>query len=203
MNIEDSKHIDEKDIAEPMKAVFEKQLELAKKYKDIEKLPDWPLNLDIAENQIIIKDFKQRGMEEVAEAIEGFRKGEIMHYKEELIDALHFFVELSILAGKDHTFYSYYKYKKNIDSDITIEKIYYKTGVLCEKFGLLMNVLKCKPWKQSQVLTDTGKFYKLLKEAFEYYLKYLHDCGGMDYIDIYNMYCRKNEVNQFRIRSNY
>jgi hypothetical protein len=183
-----------------MKHVFEKQLELALKYKEIEKLPDWPLNLDLAEHQIIIKDFKQRGMEEVAEAIEGFRNGEILHFKEELIDGLHFFVELCILSGKNWDDFNYYKYKKA--DKVTIEKIYYRIGELTEKWGLLMNTLKSKPWKQSQVLTDQTKFFKLLKESFEFYIKVLHDFG-MDYVDIYNIYYKKHEVNQFRISSNY
>jgi hypothetical protein len=201
MNIEDSTHKDEIEVKDPMKLVFEKQKSLMEKYKEIERLPDLPLNIDLAVSQVIIKDFKQRGMEEIAEAIEGFRNNEMLHFKEELIDALHFFVELSLLTGKDYDYYDY-KYNQKVDN-VSLNNLYQKTGMLTEKFGLLMNTLKNKPWKQSQVLTDVNKFNKLLKESFEYYIKYLHECGGMNYIDIYNIYCKKNEVNNFRISTNY
>ena len=200
MNIEDSEHKDEKDVKDPMKLVFEKQLELAKKYKEIEKLPDWPLQLDLAEHQKIVKDFKQRGMEEVAEAIEGYRKGEMEHFREELIDALHFFVELNILVGKDWDFVRYHKYKQR--EKINLQTLYYNTGILTEKYGLLMNTLKSKPWKQTQVPTDQAKFYTLLQEAFMFFIKFLHSCG-LGYDDIFNYYNRKADVNSFRIRSQY
>ena len=185
---------------DPLKAIFEKQLELVNKYKEIEKLPDFPFNLDVAENQKIIKDFKQRGMEEVAEAIEGFRRTETEHFKEELIDGLHFFIELNILVGKKWDDFKYYKYKTN--PKISLQVLYYNTGILTEKYGLLMNCLKNKPWKQTQVLTDQAKFFRLLKEAFEFYIKFLHVCG-LTYDDIFNIYMKKHSVNEFRIRTNY
>ena len=102
MNIEDVES-NEKDVKNPMQKIFDKQLELVDKYKEIEKLPDWPLNLDLYEHQKIIKDFKQRGMEEVAEAIEAFRFEHAEHFKEELIDGLHFFVELNIQADDNNS----------------------------------------------------------------------------------------------------
>jgi hypothetical protein len=168
MNIEDSTHVDVQEVKDPMKHVFDKQLELMNKYKEIEGLPDWPLNLDLAEHQKIIKDFKQRGMEEIAEAIEGFRHNEFLHYQEELIDALHFFVELAILSGAKWDTFKYHAYKKADKQNIN--GIYYRTGVLTEKWGLLMNTLKNKPWKQSQVLTDQRKYNILLNDAFTFYI---------------------------------
>jgi hypothetical protein len=200
MNIEDVEYKNQENVKEPFKAIFDKQLELINKYKDIEKLPDFPFNLDVAENQKLIKDFKQRGMEEVAESIEGFRKKEFDHFKEELIDGLHFFVEMNILVGKKWDDFKYYNYRVNPKP--SLQSIYYHTGELTEKYGLLMNTLKNKPWKQTQIATDQAKFFKLLKEAFEFYVKFMHYCG-LSYDEIFNLYHKKHYVNEFRIRTKY
>jgi len=200
MNIENVES-NEINVQEPMKKIFDKQLELMNKYKEIEGLPTWPLNLDLFEHQKIIKDFKQRGMEEIAEAIEAFRQGEDLHFKEELIDALHFFVELNILSGKYCDFFLEEE-KKVKGGKLSIQTIYYNYGVLAEKYGLLCNTLKNKPWKQTQMRTDQTKFYTLLKKAFNQFKVFLHSCG-LTNDDIYNLYFRKHKVNEFRIRSKY
>lgn len=200
MNIEDveSKEVN---VDESEKKIFDKQLELMKEYKEIENLPTWPLNLDLFEHQVIIKDFKQRGMEEIAEAIEAFKEGNVDHFKEELIDALHFFTELNLLCGKN---FDFFKYPDNsrVKDKVILQTLYYNYGVLAEKYGLLCNTLKNKPWKQTQMKTDQVKFYELLKKSFEQFMLLLYSCG-MNRDDIYNYYFRKHEVNKFRIESKY
>lgn len=200
MNIEDVKETPDnpKDI---MKAIHDKQEELMIKYKDMGDTPPWPLKLDLSEHQIAIKDFKQRGMEEVAEAIEAFRKEETMHFAEELIDALHFFVELNILVDKREDFFEVYNFTTN-ESGLSIESLYTMNGKLSEKYGLLCNTLKNKPWKNTHIPTDKKRFYELLKESFEYFIYMLHECG-FNMEEIYNVYFKKHKVNNFRIRSNY
>lgn len=64
------------------------------------------------------------------------------------------------------------------------------------------NCLKNKPWKQTQELTNEGLFQSKLVEAFVYL------CGYYAHLkltpeDIYTLYFKKNQVNQFRIRSKY
>lgn len=209
MNIEDVDS-DEKNVEEPLKKIFDKQRELLNKYKDIEimcggcnmKMPSWPFNLNIFDNQRIIKDFKQRVLEEVAEGIEGFRKNEIEHFHEELIDALHFAVELAILSGKDYDFFKPLSELKVRTNPIIIQNLYYKCGVVMEKFGLLCNTLKNKPWKQTQMKTDQYVYFRALKTAFDQ-LTNLLGYVGMSADDIYNCYFKKHKVNQFRIESKY
>jgi len=199
MNIEDVKENPGR-VENHLKHIFDKQEELMEKYQEIEGLPEWPVSIDLAENQVVIKDFKQRGMEEIAEAIEAFRNEEELHFKEELIDALHFFVELNILVGKK---YNYFDKGYDIKGyGITLDELYSIYGRLGEKYGLLCNTLKNKPWKNTQMRTDKTLFNKLLKEAFEYFIYMLNRCG-MDMEEIYNIYFKKHKVNQFRIRSNY
>lgn len=200
MNIEDIKENPDK-VKNVMEEIFKKQEAIMVKYKDMGDTPPWPLELDLMEHQSSIKDFKQRGMEEIAEAIEAFRQGEDMHFSEELIDALHFLVELNILVDKKHDFFDYSYIRINKD-DIKLEGLYQIFGELAEKYGLLCNTLKNKPWKNTQIPTDKNKFYELLKESFEYFIFMLHECG-LDMDKIYNIYFKKHKVNEFRIRSNY
>lgn len=94
-------------------AMFDRQLELMDKYKEIEKMPDWPLNLHSAEHQKILKDFAWRITEELGEAMTVISE-EVpdepteeqcdqiwSHFTEEVADALHFLIELCRLSGLD------------------------------------------------------------------------------------------------------
>lgn len=86
--------------------IFRRQQELLDKYRDIEGLPDLPIDIDTKEGQRILKDFKWRIVEELGEAAnclknKPWKQTHILtdrdHYLEELIDAFHFFIELFIV----------------------------------------------------------------------------------------------------------
>ena len=64
------------------------------------------------------------------------------------------------------------------------------------------NTLKNKPWKQSEVPTDTTHFYEELADALHFFIE-LCITAGLDAEDLALMYHRKHAVNQFRQRSNY
>jgi hypothetical protein len=104
MNIKDVEHIEIKD--DRLEAIFKRQLELTVRYKEMEKMPDFPMNPHVFESQLWFKEFAWRFTEEIGEAMaclvepEG-NDGEINweHYQEELSDALHFFIELCIIIG--------------------------------------------------------------------------------------------------------
>ena len=64
----------------------------------------------------------------------------IIHYWEEMIDALHFLTELTIIAGYDEKIFN-----KSVLPDVEENdqwKIVYYLGLMC-------NCLKNKPWKQT------------------------------------------------------
>jgi hypothetical protein len=201
MNIKDFES-NEKNVENVLGKIHEQQNALMKEYQVIERLPNPPLNLDLYDNQIIIKDFKQRTMEEIAEGIEAFREGDMEHFWEELIDALHFATELNLLVGKDEKFFITTRDIKDTKVKIKLEDLYYHYGKLAEKYGLLCNTLKNKPWKQSGVAVDKDKFYELLKDAFDYLIYFLKRFN-LSSDDIYNYYFRKKKVNEFRVRSKY
>ena len=192
--------------------IFNKQQALLDKYADIEGMPALPVNVNTREGQKWIKDFLWRVTEEMAESHEAIildrvgddsEKSEMhfQHRVEELIDALHFLVELIIIVGKDWKWA-----REQLDSTLTLQVenrgeaapywqvVYY--------LGLVGNTLKNKPWKQTEMPTDEEKFFKNLGLSF----KALFAClaaQGQTEEKVFNFYSRKNQVNQFRQKSNY
>jgi len=177
-----------------MKAIFEKQMDLALKYKDIEDMGDLlettKNNINTAKGQKWIKDFSWRVTEEICEALEA-KPVSKEHYLEEITDALHFLTELSIIAGYD---------EQIVDVIFPHEN---KNEMYCVYFlGIMCNTLKNKPWKQTQMLTDRPKFEKYLRSAWRELIG-IYYASEYTMNDIYIIYMKKHGVNQFRIRSKY
>jgi len=183
--------IESKDI---WNAIFNKQRELAIKYQEIENMGDLfdttDTNIDTAKGQKWIKDFAWRVTEELAEAYEA-KDIDPEHYKEELIDALHFLVELNLIAGVQ-VFKPTYMLTP---SSVVSWDVVYPLGLMC-------NTLKNKPWKQTQMLTDRKEFFKYLQQTWDNMFALLRkEIGSEEAIYLY--YFKKNEVNKFRQRSKY
>ena len=176
-------------------AIFDRQFELMKKYHGIEEAngmlqtPDMPVDLHCRFGQARLKDFAWRMTEEFTEATESRDHKE--HYLEELIDGLHFMVELMILADHRAESWDPEPFAANATPYAVIESV-----------GCAMNCLKNKPWKQSQMLTDVGKFHGHLDAAWRRFAG-LMQMSGLTLGDVYDLYFRKSEVNQFRQRSKY
>jgi len=204
LNINDVE--DPKDIPDDIwEAIFIKQNELAEKYSDIEGMGDLlqtkKNNINTAKGQKWLKDFAWRVTEEIAEAWEAYDMIEEpddqyqLHFKEELADALHFLVELTIIAGYDESIVPPIEGTVLADEDTEPWSTIYNMGLMC-------NTLKNKPWKQTQMLTDRNEFEKYLKKTWEQFSKLIYyHIGEED--EIYNFYFKKNAVNKFRQRSKY
>jgi len=97
-----------------LEAIFQKQRELLEKFHEIEAshglLPDpnIPVNLETHQGQAVIKSRAWNVTEELAEAMNELKNRpwkqktypvDLEAFYEELVDALHFFVELCILSG--------------------------------------------------------------------------------------------------------
>jgi len=210
LNIEDVK--EKIDIPDNIwKEIFKKQKSLIEKYKIIEKMPldilqTGNINIDTRKGQEIIKSMAWRVTEELAEAEEAkilYTKEEnpelaqpyYTHYLEELTDALHFLVEMTLIAGytsdlPEMLYIDHSKYEETSAWDV----VYY--------LGLMCNCLKNKPWKQTEMLTDRPKFEKYLKQAWIRMIRIFKDCD-LEEKDIYTLYFKKQCVNLFRIRSKY
>ncbi len=179
-------------------AIFARQKELIEKYHVIEEkngfniLNGYPLDINDKHAQARLKDFAWRITEEFTESTDAH---EFEHRLEEIIDALHFFVELNILAG-------HYPDIKMSEVNYNIMGKDYQTYRVIERIGCAMNCLKNKPWKQSQMLTDNKKFYYHLEQAWiEFYRLFFSYNLSLE--DVYVIYFKKSEVNKFRQRSKY
>ena len=209
MNVDDVKDnkVPEIESGEYLPAIFKKQQELVDKYKEIEGIPDYPFDVDNADHQIWIKDFLWRVTEELAEAMEAMLDGNGVHQIEEVVDALHFIVELFILMGMeplDNLNMTVMNiHARNLRADRgkegTFENSFTDTIYI---LGLVGNTLKNKKWKKTQMQTDTEKFELLLKTAFSNLIAVFVSMGCTPK-DIYTFYFKKSEVNNFRIRTNY
>ena len=187
-------------------ALLVEQKKLYDKYQGIEKLPEIPLHLDPPENQVVIKDFIGRITEELAEAEEYIRrldygKGDTKALmEEEIVDALHFFLELILLVGQTpaHSL-GIFKVKSRV-CERKIEKCFRE---LHYELNIAKNSLKNKPWKQTQVKTSRITFYMHLKIASEWFGILLYDVLGWNSQQIYHEYMKKHTVNVFRQESSY
>ena len=96
--------------------IFQIQTLLEKKYHIIEernlgiKLSEYPVNLNSCKDQQAIKDCMWRITEELGEAAnclknkpwkQDHKETDVLHYLEELSDALHFVIKLFLMSGLD------------------------------------------------------------------------------------------------------
>lgn len=207
-------------------AIFERQRSLMEKYEHIEaqngllETPDVPVNVQDRRGQARLKNFAWRMTEELTEATEAaeLHPDDPTHALEELADALHFLVELEILAGVEPAEIVRDCLIRNGASPTgdSLEQLFAATPAVIpsslpdgrwvynvvEAVGIAMNLLKLKPWKTSHILTDVKRFRERLCYAFEQFVL-LSKSVGMTSQDVFEMYFKKSEVNKFRQRSAY
>ncbi len=210
MNITHAKK--EKTNKESLRAIFDRQKELMEKYHDIEfksglmQTEDCPVNLDDKRGQARIKDFAWRITEEIGEALDAIENesGEsaLLHFHEELVDGLHFLTEMTILTGYDLPEYTTLK---DLIEEGSYRDCYTLNDLVSDHvmyLGMMCNCLKNKPWKQSMMKTNKENFYKHLKLVWSNYIAILTS-QDLTEEEITDLYLRKSQVNQFRVRSNY
>lgn len=210
--------------------MFERQHNLAIKYLPIEKengllqTEDLPVILDDRKGQARLKDFAWRISEELYEATDALvqHQDNQEHFLEEMIDSIHFFIELNILCGITPKFIrEYYEIPEDVDAMEYLEKVANTVETLSKEeiektpvslliyvtigqcIGNAMNRLKNKPWKQTHMVTDVQAFHDCLMPAWIGYFRVLSHKYGLTADDIFTLYFKKSEVNKFRIRSGY
>ena len=197
---------------ESLRAIFDRQKELMEKYHDIEfrsglmQTEDCPVNLDDKRGQARIKDFAWRITEEIGEALDAIENesGEsaLLHFHEELVDGLHFLTEMTILTGYDLPEYTTLK---DLIEEGSYRDCYSLNDLVSDHvcyLGMMCNCLKNKPWKQSMMKTNKENFYKHLKLVWSNYVAILTS-QDLTEEEITDLYLRKSQVNQFRVRSHY
>lgn len=244
------------------KDLFTLQKKLLDHYIGVEKLPNYPIDINTRESQDLIKDFSGRIIEELGEGYESYlemldmmSKGmpmgdmvsHLQNFNEEIADVIHFWLELMIYSGFDEN-----HIKKWMDisesQDILHESLemsgfiinseqmfkkYICLHVIKDKdvrdlfllggrrlsteikdeyrkllwditywLQLLRNTLKNKPWKQTQMMTDENKYELYMANVFQALFKFFY-FTGFSKESLYEIYYKKNKVNQFRLKSRY
>lgn len=218
MNIKDVEQICLPD-GDMLDKLYEFQKKLMDKYHPIEKLngllldENIPVEINSYRGQARLKDFMWRVIEELGEAMAATSED---HTKEEIADALHFFLELLILSNITQVdlrcIVSVISMESYPDIDDNLQHIFectlnptFMSNDKCVTMIILPltqagNCLKQKPWKQTPQLTDINKYKELICKAFMSFIT-LCKTYGLTPEKLCKLYYSKHEVNQFRIRS--
>lgn len=217
-------------VKDKLDLMFERQHGLAVKYLPIEQAngllqtESLPVIIDDRKGQARLKDFAWRVSEELYEATDALvqHPDNVEHFLEEMIDSIHFFIELNILCGITPAFIrKYYEIPSDVDAMEYLEKVANTVETLSKEeiqktpvslliyvtigqcIGNAMNRLKNKPWKQTHMVTDVQAFNDCLMPTWLGYFRVLSHKYGLSADDIFTLYFKKSEVNKFRIRSGY
>jgi hypothetical protein len=209
-----------------MEAMYDHQMSLMEKYDEIEtrngfEVPKKPWHPDDPKVQARLKDLFWRFTEELAESMEHIHEIELYgnwterwsedaklrHLFEEMADALHFLIEASIMGGIEWSDIKGWddRSREGIyypDADINPICIRDQIAKVVIQLGLAANTLKNKPWKSTHMETDKKRFKKFMLSTWMRFIELWH-MFGCDLTQIWQLYSRKKQVNEFRQGSNY
>ncbi len=183
--------------------IFSMQRSLMRHFMEIERrngllLTDQvPLALQSFVGQARLRDFGWRVVEELTEALEATSDAE---FREELIDALHFLVELCILAGVEaEQFYSLPEYPDRLESLLSRPGRTDVLGVI-RSLGRTLNQLRNRPWKQTSRPVIRSDFQAGLRQTLIDFLS-LCRSAGLEAGDLFAEYRGKHATNVQRIEA--
>lgn len=252
-------------------------LEQLNGYRQIESLPEYPLDINNPKSQVILKDFIGRVIEELTEGFESTdevfdlcsKKGwnmemlneeehqsilnSLANANEEQADALGFFFTLlaySNILPEDILSYNkakdlfevmaigvkelvikYSDYHNLLKFDIIRKEDFYEDEGKWEHINSYIpgfhqmnelsheaeklylweviyelnkarNFLKCRPWKQTQVMTKEIDFQESLVKAFYLYMGFLA-MNGFTPLGLFGLFFKKQRLNRWRQQTNY
>ena len=182
-------------------------------------------DIDIYEDQMLLKEFLlERAVEEITEAGAAIKANHVEHYKEEMIDVFNFLIETAIILGDQYPIdvsdneavENYFNGEEffgdvdTLDANYTDEenKVHRVSNILkalydlIQCIGELTNLLKQRPWRESQYPVDLITFKARWKRVWlNFWLtqKYY----GFNWKEFKAIWSKKYQVNKFRIESNY
>lgn len=212
---------------ENIQEIIEKQKEIMFAFEPNLKKRTEEFDIDIYEDQMLLKEFLlERVVEEITEAGAAIKANHIEHFKEELIDVFNFLLETKIILGekykidedivgnpiRDYLEKDWYMKdtptdinKKELDEEeiqFRLTHIYMKLFHLVETIGLLTNLLKQRPWRESQYPVDVLTFREKWNSIWANFWLTLSFIG-FSFEEFKRIWSKKYQVNKFRIDSNY
>jgi len=197
--------------------MFARQRQLMVRYKNIERRnsanypDDYPVDLHSRPGQAILRDMAWRVVEELAESAEASREHpDTPHAIEELSDALHFLIELTLLAGLPYNklishpddMPGHDMLDKYWGLNLAVNDFAWHYWGVTENLGCAMNCLRNKAWKDTHVLTDVEKFHVWLRRTWLAFMSLAH-AHELDPDGLYRIYFKKAEVNAWRQKTKY
>ena len=181
-------------------------------YERLEGISNWEdydFSIDCASDQAKFKDMLQiRFIEELTEASCSIGENE-EHFWEEMGDSLNFFLPAYIMLGVDFNNFDLpekYLFKGIFDYSKTppenIEEFSLKAYPLIEKVGYLCNLLKNRPWAESNFLVSMYDFNERLHDLWNYFW-YFMGSFLLTKDDIFEMFYKKYMVNEWRRNTGY
>ena len=192
-----------------LEKIFEKQKELMDLYGT---KPVWE-DIDTLKGAQEIRKYSKYATEELAEAYESYTDHGLVldiHTHEELIDALHFYVEKLLISNLTYNKILYYNWFDNSTALWKYIESLEPKSILVESslrlathwINIPDNRLRNKEWKKEQLPTNRNLFYRENSLWFIQFLVSMKELGlTKDLLREY--YSKKNQVNHFRINSNY
>ena len=252
-------------------------LEQLNGYRQIESLPEYPLDINNPKSQVILKDFIGRVIEELTEGFESTNEvfdlcskngwnmemlneeehqsilNSLANANEEQADALGFFFTLlaysnvlpedilsynkakdlfEVMAiGVKELVIKYSDYHNLLKFDIIRKEDFYEDEGKWEhinsytpgfhqmnelsheaeklylweviyELNKARNFLKCRPWKQTQVMTKEIDFQESLVKAFYLYMGFLA-MNGFTPLGLFGLFFKKQRLNRWRQQTNY
>ena len=190
--------------------IFRFQKKVFDMYMEAEKTDVSNFDINVYSDQQILKDFLQiRFIEELTEATADVKHED--HFLEEIIDAFNFLVEAYLIYGWTYKDLPPWQNIYQSDSDklpIGIEsqsrlahfgsQFYW----VVQDVGNACNLLKNRPWRQSQYLVDLLEFEKMFKRIWNQFNR-LCDGVGITRKMIFETWSLKYQVNIYRLKTKY
>jgi hypothetical protein len=177
-----------------------KQMEIMFQYEPTEKEIFKNFDIDTYEDQEIFKKYCWRVTEEISEALEDTEHPQ--HFKEEIVDAFNFLIELYNLYGWSVKSLNKLDYIPYTSNKISITVLNLACLDLIKQLGLTANLLKNRKWRQSQYLVDLLIFEKRFHLIWDYFINLL-SVSGISKQELFDQWSLKYQVNIFRLSSNY
>ena len=195
-----------------LKSIFNHQRELMGRFHAIEQSNGFrraalPLCLDRHISQERLRGLAWHVIEEFGEAVEA----PINEFHEEMVDTLHFLVELMITAGcevhhmvsvvdteHDSLSYLYMQAEKEWPAGFSPPTVEVCQLSFVISLARAMHVLKNKPWKQTSREVDIPVFFARLRIALVDFIA-LCRWSGLPAQELYDRYFQKNAINHQRI----
>ena len=178
-------------------------------YEKLEGIDNWKeygFSIDCSDDQMRFKDMLQiRCIEELTEATHALDN--IDHFYEEVTDALNFFLSAYCMLDVDfkqftnpQKIFNQTNYRISIYSGVGVIGTYFYK--IIDDIGDLCNLLKNRPWAQSNYLVSMLDFNERLKKLWNTFWTVLAILG-LKPEQIFELFERKYLVNKWRISTKY